>query len=149
MHSKLLLYLLLRLWSDFKEIEFLANKHSNLEFIFPMHPNPNVQRLKPIFKNVQIIQPLGYAKMMHLLSNVKFVISDSGGLQEECASFKKKIIVCRNTTERPEGIDAGFAKLVNTNVIDNFSWANDNPKWDGANPYGEGNASKKIIDSII
>ena len=50
------------------------------------------QNLKPIFNNVQIIQPLGYAKMMQLLSNVKFVISDSGGLQEECASFKKKII---------------------------------------------------------
>ena len=100
-------------------------------------------------KNVNVIKPLGYIEMMQLLSKVKFVISDSGGLQEECASFKKKIIVCRDTTERPEGIDAGYAKLVDTNVIDNFSWANNNPKWDGENPYGEGNAAKKIINSFI
>ena len=85
--------------------------------------------------------------MMELLSQVKFVISDSGGIQEECAAFGKKVLVCRDTTERPEGIEAGFAKLIDTNIIQNFEWANKNPKWEGKNPYGIGNASKIIIDT--
>ena len=133
----------------FTELECLAKKHPKLEFIFPMHPNPNVQKLRPILKNVNIINPLGYSDMMELLSQVKFVISDSGGIQEECAAFGKKVLVCRDTTERPEGIEAGFAKLIDTNIIQNFEWANKNPKWKGKNPYGIGNASKVIIDSIL
>jgi len=132
----------------FNEIESLAIAHPGLEFIFPIHPNPNVQKWKPILKHVNVINPLGYSEMMELLSQVKFVISDSGGIQEECAAFKKKVLVCRNTTERPEGIDAGFAKLVHTNIIDNFHWANESPEWSGKNPYGDGNASKNIIDSL-
>ena len=55
----------------------------------------------------------------------------------------------RKTTERPEGIDAGFARLVDTDIIRYFPWANDSPEWSGKNPYGDGNASKKIVDSII
>ena len=133
----------------FTELECLAKKHPKLEFIFPMHPNPNVQKLRPILKNINIINPLGYSDMMELLSQVKFVISDSGGIQEECAAFRKKVLVCRDTTERPEGIEAGFAKLIDTNIIQNFEWANKNPKWEGKNPYGIGNASKIIIDSIL
>jgi len=133
----------------FSEIEIIAIEHPELEFIFPIHPNPNIQKLKPILKHVNIINPLGYAKIIELLSNVKFVISDSGGIQEECAAFKKKVLVCRNTTERPEGIDAGLAKLVHTNIIDNFKWANESPKWSGDNPYGDGNAAIKIVDSIL
>ena len=133
----------------FNEIELLALKHAELEFIFPMHPNPNVQKLKPILIHVNVIDTLGYSKMMKLLASVKFVISDSGGIQEECATFNKKVLVCRNTTERSEGIDAGFAKLVDTDIINNFQWANDNPEWKGKNPFGDGKASKYIVDSII
>jgi len=133
----------------FNEIELLALKHAELEFIFPMHPNPNVQKLKPILKHVNVIDTLGYSEMMKLLASVKFVISDSGGIQEECATFNKKVLVCRNTTERSEGIDAGFAKLVDTDIINNFQWANDNPEWKGKNPFGDGKASKYIVDSII
>ena len=133
----------------FKEIEALSIKHPELEFIFPMHPNPNVQSLKRLLKHINVVDPLNYTEMMKLLSNVKFVIRDSGGIQEECASIRKKILVCRNTTERPEGLNAGFAKLVGTNVMRHFAWANDSPKWLGDNPYGKGDASIKIIDSII
>ena len=133
----------------FKEIEILAQEHPELEFIFPMHPNPNVQKLKTLLKHVNVINPLGYAEMMKLLSKVKFAISDSGGIQEECAAFGKKVLVCRNTTERPEGIAAGFAKLIDIDVIINFDWANDNPEWEGINPFGDGKASQAIIDSII
>ena len=133
----------------FSEIDLLAKEYSHLEFIFPMHPNPNIQKLKPLLQHVKVIDPLGYAEMMLLLSRVKFVISDSGGIQEECAAFRKKVLVCRNTTERPEGLDAGFAKLVHTNIIEHFNWANKSPKWSGENPYGNGNASKIIIDSLF
>ena len=83
-----------------------------------------------------------------MLSRVRFVISDSGGIQEECAAFKKKILVCRDTTERPEGVDAGFAKIIGTKVEENFKWALNDYKWSGENPYGNGNAAKKIVDSI-
>ena len=83
-----------------------------------------------------------------VLSEVKFVISDSGGIQEECAAFRKKILVCRNNTERPEGIEAGFAKIIGTELIKNFGWANDNPKWSGKNPYGVGNASENILATL-
>ena len=133
----------------FSEIEDLAKTHTELDFIFPMHPNPNVQKLKEILKHVNVINPLGYAEMMKLLSCVKFSISDSGGIQEECAAFGKKVLVCRNTTERPEGIEAGFAKLVGTEVKNHFNWANDDPRWSGENPYGKGNAAQKIIDTLI
>ena len=132
----------------FEELESLSIKYPEIEFIFPMHPNPNVQSLKSILKHVNVIDPLGYAETMKLLSSVKFVISDSGGIQEECAYFRKKILVCRNKTERPEGLEAGFARLVDTDVKRHFEWANDSPEWSGKNPYGEGDAAIKIVDSI-
>ena len=133
----------------FTQINNLAKKYPKLNFIFPMHPNPNVQKLKYLLDNVNVIEPLSYKDLIELLSRVKFVISDSGGIQEECAAFKKKILVCRDTTERPEGIDAGFAKIVGTDVMNNFNWAYNDYKWDGTNPYGNGNSSQKIVDSII
>ena len=119
----------------FTQINNLAKKYPKLNFIFPMHPNPNVQKLKYLLDNVNVIEPLSYKDLIELLSRVKFVISDSGGIQEECAAFKKKILVCRDATERPEGIDAGFAKIVGTDVMNNFNWADNDDKWDGTNPY--------------
>ena len=138
-----------KLESIFKQINRLAHKHPELNFVFPMHPNPNVQQLKHLLDNVNVIDPLKYQDLTKLLSRVKFVISDSGGIQEECAAFKKKILVCRDTTERPEGIDAGFAKIIGSDVESNFNWAFNDCVWDGENPYGNGDASKKIVDSII
>ena len=129
----------------FKELNQLAITYNNLDFIFPMHPNPNIQKHKKLLSEINIIKPLEYSKLIKLLSEVKFVISDSGGIQEECAAFGKKVLVCRDTTERPEGMKAGFAKVIGTNIINNFEWANNNPKWKGENPYGDGNASGKIL----
>ncbi len=132
----------------FIQIEELAEKNSHLEFIFPMHPNPEVLKNRDLLKTVSIIDPLPYQKLLELLSEVRFVISDSGGIQEECATFKKKVIVCRSSTERPEGVTAGFAKTVGIDIKSAFSWANDFPKWEGQNPYGDGKASERIISSI-
>jgi len=132
----------------FKELNELAKVYNDLHFIFPMHPNPNVQKHRDLLKNIDVVSPLKYYDLIELLSEVKFVISDSGGIQEECASFRKKILVCRDNTERPEGVDAGFAKIIGTDVQKNFEWANNNYIWNGENPYGDGSASEKIIKSL-
>ena len=132
----------------FKDLNKLAKKFKNLEFIFPLHPNPKVVKNKDLLDNINIINPLKYEEFLKLLSKVKFVISDSGGIQEECAFFRKKILICRNETERIEGIDCGLSKLVGNKINENFSWANNNPQWNGNNPYGDGKASERIVDDI-
>ena len=132
----------------FKELNYLATNNKQLKFIFPMHPNPNIQKHKHLLTEIKIIKPLKYKDLLKLLSEVNFVISDSGGIQEECASFNKKILVCRDNTERPEGVNAGFAKIIGTDIINNFEWANKNCRWEGNNPYGNGDAAKKIIQSL-
>ena len=132
----------------FRQIEHLASSNSDLEFIFPMHPNPEVVKHRNLLKSVKVIEPLPYEELLRLLSEVRFVISDSGGIQEECATFRKKVLVCRDKTERPEGVEAGFAKIVGTEIEGNFSWANDLPDWSGDNPYGDGRAAKRIVSHI-
>lgn len=132
----------------FTEVEELANRHPELEIIFPMPHNPNVKSQRYIFKKVNVIEPLEYSEILKLISEAKFVISDSGGLQEECAAFRKKILVCRENTERPEGLEAGIGRLVNTDVLLHYRWAMDNPEWSGENPFGDGNARLKIVEHI-
>jgi UDP-N-acetylglucosamine 2-epimerase (non-hydrolysing) len=134
--------------SQFEQIESLASAHPELEFIFPMHPNPNVQRYRDILQHVKVCAPWSYPQMIEQLSQARFVISDSGGIQEECAAFGKKILVCRDTTERPEGVEAGFARLVDCDIAGNFDWANDNPHWQGTNPFGDGRAAQRIVDTF-
>ena len=88
----------------FEELEKVANKYPNIEFMIPLHPNPNVQKHKHIFKKVKVVEPMNHDDLINYVKKCKFVISDSGGLQEECSYLNKKIIVCRKTTERPESI---------------------------------------------
>ena len=133
----------------FTQIENLAKKHPELEFIFPMHPNPEVQRHCHLLQNVHVVAPLKYEELLKLLSEVKFIITDSGGIQEECAVFRKKVIVCRDVTERPEGVEVGLSKLVGIRIEENFDWANENPRWEGKNPYGDGKAAERIVESIL
>lgn len=133
----------------FRQIEQLATARQDLEFIFPMHPNPNVQQHRHLLGHVKVISPLGYPEMMKLLSSVDCVISDSGGIQEECAAYGKRVLVCRDTTERQEGIEAGFAKLVDTQIVENFDWAMNSGDWIGENPFGDGKAASRIVDIIL
>jgi UDP-N-acetylglucosamine 2-epimerase (non-hydrolysing) len=101
-------------WMDqwFNELENLANTYPELEFILPIHPNPNVQKHKHILNKVKVIDPLTHPKLLQILTKCKLVISDSGGLQEEGSFFNKKVIVCRTTTERPEAISTGHLHFV-------------------------------------
>ena len=89
-----------------------------------------------------------YPELLRLLSRARFVVSDSGGIQEECAVFQKKILVCRKVTERPEGVEAGFARLAGHDVAGHFDWANQDPVWPGENPYGDGQAGRRIAEAI-
>jgi|TARA_B100000035_G_scaffold303578_1_gene302309 UDP-N-acetylglucosamine 2-epimerase (non-hydrolysing) len=138
-----------RMETMFRQLDELAVKHGDLEFIFPMHPNPQVQRHRDLLGSLNVVQPLQYLALLKLLSDVRFVISDSGGIQEECAVFHKKVLVCRDKTERPEGVAVGLAKVVGTDIAGNFAWANDFPEWEGENPYGDGKAAGRIVDSIV
>lgn len=134
----------------FKKINDLAKSNSELKFIFPMHPNEDVQRHKNLLTHVEVIPPLQHQDLLNLLTKSKFLITDSGGLQEEGSFLNKKIIVCRKTTERPEGINTGHIYLCNSpNKLKKiFYTINDNFIIDTICPYGDGNSSKKIIDII-
>ena len=131
-----------------EQLEDLAGNHPELDFIFPMHPNPEVHKHRHLLQKVRVIDPLNYHDFIKLLCSARFVISDSGGIQEECATFQKKVLVCRDKTERHEGVDSGFARLTGDNIRDHFDWANRDPEWSGINPYGDGHAAERIIKTI-
>ena len=137
----------------FNEIEKIANKYEYIEFLIPLHPNPNVQKHRDIFKKVKIIEPMNHTEIIEYIKKCKFIISDSGGLQEECSFLNKKIIVCRKTTERPESLnihsilcDESYKlESLTEQIIDNY-------KIDEICPYGEGDSWKKIkyiIDNYL
>jgi len=135
----------------------LADKYKNLNFIYPVHMNPNVRNvvnaeLKGI-SNIKLIEPLDYIPFVSMMSGARVIMTDSGGIQEEAPSFKKPIIVMRDTTERPEGVELGIAKLCGTNpekIIKAFDYFYENGFDDNiANPYGDGKASEKIINILI
>jgi UDP-N-acetylglucosamine 2-epimerase (non-hydrolysing) len=95
----------------FTEVNDLAKNNLDLEFILPIHPNPNVQKHKHLLSNINVVEPLSHPELLDILVKCKLIISDSGGLQEEGSFFNKKVIVCRETTERPEAIKTGHFYL--------------------------------------
>jgi len=139
-------------WMDqwFKEVDKLAKNNPDLEFILPLHPNPNVQKHKHLLKNINVVKPLSHPELLDILVKCKLVISDSGGLQEEGSFFNKKVIVCRETTERPEAIETGHLHLCSSpNKLESeFGKLIENYYIDASCPYGDGKSSFKI-KSII
>ena len=132
----------------FEAIEKVARDNPNLKFIFPMHPNPDIRKHKKMLKHVEVVKPLSYNDCIEILSKCAIVITDSGGLQEESSFFKKKCIVCRKTTERTEG-DGSFARMCHSpdNLKKIFKDAK-REMVDQPCPYGDGNASRKILKII-
>jgi UDP-N-acetylglucosamine 2-epimerase (non-hydrolysing) len=130
----------------FAEINDLAIAYPNLEFIIPIHPNPNVQAHKHLLTNVKVVEPLSHEETINILLECKLVISDSGGIQEEATFFNKKVIVCRTTTERPEGIGTGHLHLCKTpkDLKDLFGRLEENSYICKPCPYGDGRAAQKI-----
>ena len=139
----------------------LAKTHPEYLFIYPVHLNPKVQ--KPVydtlgqFENIKLIPPQPYSEFVMLINNSRIVLTDSGGVQEEAPSLGKPVLVMRDTTERPEGVDAGTVKLVGAvgeNIISSVNeLINDQAKYDAMaqarNPYGDGKAAKRIAEAVL
>jgi UDP-N-acetylglucosamine 2-epimerase (non-hydrolysing) len=141
-------------------IKRLSEKYPEVDFVYPMHLNPNVR--KPITEvfgenfvtNMFFIEPLEYLSFVYLLDKSAIVLTDSGGIQEEAPGLGKPVLVMRNTTERPEALDAGTVKLVGTdyikivkevsNLLDDDIYYEQMSK--ASNPYGDGNACIRITD---
>lgn len=132
-----------------------------VDFIYPMHLNPNVrepvQRLLSDKPNVFLIEPLDYLPFVYLMDHSTIILTDSGGIQEEAPSLGKPVLVMRNTTERPEAVEAGTVKLVGTDIskiIDEVSnLLSDEAAYSimskAHNPYGDGLASQRICEAIF
>lgn len=142
-------------------IRSLAYRYPNIDFVYPVHLNPNVQEpvyelLKDI-KNIYLIPPMEYEAFVYLMSKAYLILTDSGGIQEEAPSLGKPVIVMRENTERPETLELGTVKLVGTNkekIIKEVSDLFDHREYYEEmsrciNPYGDGNAAKKIIKVIL
>jgi UDP-N-acetylglucosamine 2-epimerase (non-hydrolysing) len=138
-------------------VDELSTQNKKLTFIWPVHPNPNVkdrveQSSLSERENIIITSPLEYLDLLKVMQFSKIVISDSGGIQEEAPTFKVPVLVLRETTERPEAINIGVSKLIGMNkekIIDSFN--NFSPIFPDnfINPYGDGKASKKIIQKLL
>ena len=138
----------------------IAVKNPESEIIYPVHLNPNV--LKPVnellggIKNIHLIKPLSYPSFVWLMNQSYLIITDSGGVQEEAPSLGKPVLVMRDTTERPEAVDAGTVILVGTNtqkiIRETQKLINDSVKYKSMsslhNPYGDGKACERIIEFI-
>lgn len=138
----------------------IATKNPETQIIYPVHLNPNVQRpvheLLEDIDNISLISPLSYPAFVWLMSKAYLIITDSGGVQEEAPSLGKPVLVMRDTTERPEAVDAGTVILVGTDsekiINETQLLLYNEDKYRGMsllhNPYGDGKASKKIVEFI-
>ncbi len=139
----------------------ISEYNHDIEIIYPVHLNPNIQ--KPVnqilggLARVHLIEPLDYISFIHLMNKSYLILTDSGGIQEEAPSLGKPVLVMRNTTERPEVIEAGAAKLVGTDtakIIKETQKLLDNSKeynsmCHSTNPYGDGKAAQRIVKILI
>ena len=141
-------------------IRQIAERNPDLSIVYPVHLNPNVQ--KPVkdclagLSNVELVEPQGYVEFVYLMDRSSIVLTDSGGIQEEAPSLGKPVLVMRDTTERPEAVLAGTARLVGTDsdkicsqvqlLIESQDEYIKMVKAD--NPYGDGNAAKRIVEHL-
>ena len=144
----------------FSALKDIAQENNEVEVIYPMHLNPKVREIaKRIFKgmdSVHLIEPLDYLPFTNLMNKCYLVVTDSGGIQEEAPSLGKPVLVVRKETERPEGIEAGTAKLAGTDKLNIYNELNmlinneeEYKKMANAvNPYGDGKAAEYIIEAI-
>ena len=146
-------------------IKDLAQQFPDVDFVYPMHLNPNVRQ--PIYEvfgtgqsnlaNLFLIEPLEYLSFVYLMEKASVVLTDSGGIQEEAPGLGKPVLVMRETTERPEAVEAGTVKLVGTDynkivqevsvLLNNLVAYNQMSK--AINPYGDGQACKRIVQQLI
>lgn len=145
-----------------KAIKSLAEKYPEIDFVYPMHLNPNVRKpIQEVFGELQLsnmffIEPLEYLSFVYLMEKSYLILTDSGGIQEEAPGLGKPVLVMRETTERPEAVDAGTVKLVGTDyakIVNEVSaLLVDKVYYDkmskAVNPYGDGLACSRIVDKL-
>lgn len=145
-----------------KAIKTLVKQYPEVDFVYPMHLNPNVR--KPIheafdgrsYDNMYFIEPLEYLSFVYLMEKSTIVLTDSGGIQEEAPGLGKPVLVMRDTTERPEALEAGTVKLVGTDydkIVGEVSRLIDDPLYyktmsEAVNPYGDGKACERIVELL-
>lgn len=145
----------------FKAIKKIVLEFSDVKVVYPIHMNPKVRNIaNKVFNacdRIKLIEPLEVIDFHNFMAKSYIILTDSGGVQEEAPSLGKPVLVLRDTTERPEGIEAGTLKLVGTNEEDIYLETKklliDNNEYDfmskASNPYGDGFASKRIADAIV
>ena len=143
-----------------KAIRQIASEHPDMDIVYPVHLNPNVQ--KPVYEllsntpNIYLISPLDYLPFVYAMQHSTLLLTDSGGVQEEAPSLGKPVLVMRDTTERPEAVEAGTVKLVGTNtsaIVDNVTLLLQNEDVyrqmsESYNPYGDGHACERILNAL-
>ena len=141
--------------------EIALRYSSSVQIVYPVHPNPNVQ--KPVYSilkgiiNVSLIEPLDYKYFVYLMKHSYLILTDSGGLQEEAPSLGKPVLVLRQVTERPEAVETGTAEVVGTQsraiVEATVKLLENKEKYErmvqATNPYGDGNAGKRIVERLL
>lgn len=147
-----------------RAIKNLSDRYPEVDFVYPMHLNPNVRRpIHEVFGedlsnlgNLFFIEPLEYLSFVYLMEKSSIVLTDSGGIQEEAPGLGKPVLVMRDTTERPEALDAGTVKLVGTDydaIVNNVSLLIDDQEAymkmsKAVNPYGDGKACERIVNAL-
>lgn len=145
-----------------RAIKHLVENYPDVDFVYPMHLNPNVR--KPIheafdgkqYDNMYFIEPLEYLSFVYLMEKSTIVLTDSGGIQEEAPGLGKPVLVMRDTTERPEALEAGTVKLVGTNydkIVQEVSQLIEDSQYyremsEAVNPYGDGRACERIVNVL-
>lgn len=144
-----------------KALKEIALRYSDIDIVYPVHLNPQVQR--PVYEllsgigNIYLITPLDYLPFVYMMQYCRLIVTDSGGVQEEAPSLGKPVLVMRDTTERPEAVEAGTVKLVGTDtgkivesvrelLEDEIAY---NRMARAHNPYGDGKARERILDVFL
>ena len=142
-------------------LRIIALKQPDIQIVYPVHLNPNVRepvnRILSNLPNIHLTEPLDYQQFVHLMHQSTLILTDSGGVQEEAPSLGKPVLVMRDTTERPEAVEAGTVKLVGVNqqtiVDETMRLLNNYDAYQkmafAHNPYGDGTASEKILEALL
>ncbi|MEO6443976.1 MAG: UDP-N-acetylglucosamine 2-epimerase (non-hydrolyzing) [Gemmatimonadaceae bacterium] len=139
----------------------LASMHSDVHFVFPVHLNPHVRDIVMDelagMPRVELLDPLGYADLLELLRRSEFAMTDSGGIQEECPSVGKPVLILRKNTERPEVVESGFGRVIGTDSLAVVQAASQllgdageiERMTSGVNPFGDGLAAQRIVQTLM
>jgi UDP-N-acetylglucosamine 2-epimerase len=139
----------------------IATSRPDVQIVYPVHLNPNVQQpvngLLRDLPNITLLPPVDYLTLVHLLKHCYLVLTDSGGLQEEAPSLGKPVLVLRATTERPEALEAGTARIVGTDreaiVRETYRLLDDADEYaamaHAVNPFGDGHAAERIVEALL